>query len=46
MDNLSGQLGAIDRLEDETPVEERWSRYDRALEGSAFFPRELSAGRG
>ena len=37
MDNLSGQLGAFDRLEDATPADERWSRYDRALEGSAFF---------
>jgi len=37
MDNLSGHLGAYDRLEDETPADEHWSRYDRALEGSAFF---------
>ena len=37
MDNLSGQLGAFDRLENETPAQERWSRYDRALEGSAFY---------
>jgi len=44
MDNLSGQLGAFDRLEDETPAEERWSRYDRVLEGAAFFSRETSAG--
>ena len=44
MDNLSGDLGAFDRVENETPVEQRWSRYDRALEGSVFFPRELSAG--
>ena len=39
MDNLSGQLGAFDRLEGETPAHEAWSRYDRALEGSAFLGR-------
>ena len=38
MDNLSGHLGALDRLENETPVEERWSRYDQVIEGAAFFP--------
>ena len=37
MDNLSGQMGAFDRLEKETAPGERWSRYDRALGGSAFF---------
>ena len=37
MDNLSGQLGAFDRLERETPADERWSRYDRVIEGSAFL---------
>jgi len=37
MDNLSGHLGAYDRLEDETQADEHWSRYDRVLEGSAFF---------
>lgn len=38
MDNLSGHLGALDRLENETPVEKHWSRYDRVIEGAAFFP--------
>ncbi len=38
MDNLSGHLGAFDRLENETLAEERWSRYDRVIEGAAFFP--------
>ena len=37
IDELSGQLGAFDRLEKETAPGERWSRYDRALAGSAFF---------
>ena len=43
MDNLSGHLGAFDRLEEETPGDEHWSRYDRVIEGAAFFPREMSA---
>lgn len=37
MDNLSGHLGAFDRLEEETPADEPWSRYDRVIEGSAFL---------
>ena len=37
IDELSGQLGAFDRLEKETAPGERWSRYDRALAGSAFL---------
>ena len=37
IDNLSGQLGAFDRLEKQTPPGERWSRYDRALGTSAFL---------
>jgi 3'-5' exoribonuclease len=37
IDNLSGQLGAFDRLERQTPPGERWSRYDRALGASAFL---------
>lgn len=40
MDNLSGHLGAFDRLEAETPVEDRWSRYDRVIDGSAFLSRD------
>jgi 3'-5' exoribonuclease len=31
MDKLSGDLGSFDRLERETPPNERWSRYDKAL---------------
>jgi 3'-5' exoribonuclease len=37
MDNLSGQLGAFDRLEKETAPGEPWSRYDRAVGSAAFF---------
>ena len=44
MDNLSGHLGAFDRLEKDTPIDECWSRYDQVIEGSAYLPRDLSAG--
>jgi 3'-5' exoribonuclease len=37
IDNLGGKLGSFDRLERELPDGEAWSRFDRALEGSAFF---------
>jgi 3'-5' exoribonuclease len=37
IDNLGGRLGSFDRLEKELPPGRRWSNYDRALEGSAFF---------
>jgi 3'-5' exoribonuclease len=37
IDNLGGKLGSFDRLERALPDGEAWSRYDRALEGSAFF---------
>jgi 3'-5' exoribonuclease len=37
MDNLGGKLGSFDRLERELPDGQSWSRFDRALEGSAFF---------
>jgi 3'-5' exoribonuclease len=37
IDNLGGKLGSFDRLERELPEGEAWSRYDRALEGAAFF---------
>jgi 3'-5' exoribonuclease len=43
-DNLGGRLGSFDRLEKELPSGERWSRFDRALGGGAYFaalqPRE------
>jgi len=37
MDNLSGQMGAYDRLRKETAAGESWSRFDRVLEASAFL---------
>jgi 3'-5' exoribonuclease len=37
LDNLGGRLGSFDRLEKELAPGKRWSSYDRALEGSAFF---------
>jgi 3'-5' exoribonuclease len=37
IDELSGQLGAFDRLQEQTPPRERWSRYDHVLGGSAFL---------
>ena len=37
MDNLSGQMGAYDRLRKETTAGEPWSRFDRVLEASAFL---------
>jgi 3'-5' exoribonuclease len=37
IDNLGGKLGSFDRLERELPDGEAWSRFDRAIEGSAYF---------
>ncbi len=37
IDNLGGRLGSFDRLEKELAPGRRWSGYDRALQGSAFF---------
>ncbi len=37
IDNLGGRLGSFDRLEKELPEGERWSEYDRALGGGAYF---------
>ncbi|HEX8157724.1 MAG TPA: HD domain-containing protein [Solirubrobacteraceae bacterium] len=43
-DNLGGRLGSFDRLEKELATGERWSRFDRAIGGGAYFaalhPRE------
>ncbi len=36
-DNLGGRLGSFDRLEKELASGERWSRFDRALGGGAYF---------
>jgi len=38
VDNLGGKLGTFDRLEKELADGDSWSSYDRALEGSAYFP--------
>jgi 3'-5' exoribonuclease len=37
VDNLGGRLGSFDRLEKELRSGERWSGFDRALGGGAFF---------
>jgi 3'-5' exoribonuclease len=39
IDNLGGKLGSFDRLEKGLQDGETWSRYDRALSGSAYFGR-------
>ena len=41
IDNLGGRLGSFDRLEKELAPGRRWSAFDRAIGGGAFF-----AGRG
>jgi 3'-5' exoribonuclease len=43
IDNLGGKLGSFDRLEKSLGDGERWSRFDRALEGSAYFARRKAA---
>jgi 3'-5' exoribonuclease len=40
IDNLGGRLGSFDRLERELPEGERWSGFDRAIGGSAYFREE------
>jgi len=37
IDNLGGRLGSFDRIERELPEGARWSSFDRALSGSAYF---------
>ena len=37
VDNLGGRLGSFDRLEKELRSGERWSSFDRAIGGGAFF---------
>jgi 3'-5' exoribonuclease len=39
IDNLGGKLGSFDRIEKGLQDGESWSGYDRALSGSAYFPR-------
>jgi len=44
VDNLGGRLGSFDRLEKALPDGSRWSGYDRALGGGAWFAsREQAA---
>ncbi|MDX6690365.1 MAG: 3-5 exoribonuclease [Solirubrobacteraceae bacterium] len=44
-DNLGGRLGSFDRLEKELATGERWSRFDRALGGGAYFAAARSEER-
>jgi 3'-5' exoribonuclease len=37
IDNLGGRLGSFDRLEKELSPGRRWSSFDRAIGGGAFF---------
>ena len=42
IDNLGGRLGSFDRLERQLPDGESWSRFDRAIDGSAYFGRSAA----
>jgi 3'-5' exoribonuclease len=44
VDNLGGRLGSFDRLEKELAPGRRWSSFDRALGGGAFFANRGEAG--
>jgi 3'-5' exoribonuclease len=43
IDNLGGRLGSFDRIEKSLGDGERWSGFDRALSGSAYFGGRESA---
>jgi 3'-5' exoribonuclease len=43
IDNLGGRLGSFDRLEKELTDGARWSGYDRALGGGAYFAARAAA---
>jgi 3'-5' exoribonuclease len=43
IDNLGGKLGSFDRIERELPDGEAWSRFDRAIDGSAYFASRAAA---
>jgi 3'-5' exoribonuclease len=43
IDNLGGRLGSFDRLEKGLQNGERWSGFDRALSGSAYFASRSAA---
>jgi 3'-5' exoribonuclease len=42
IDNLGGRLGSFDRLEKELAPGRRWSSFDRAIGGGAFFAQRTS----
>ena len=42
LDNLGGKLGSFDRIERELADGEAWSRFDRGIDGAAYF-RERAA---
>src|ERR1700733_4252479 len=48
IDNLGGRLGSFDRLEKELAPGKRWSSFDRAIGGGAFFAERSggASGRG
>jgi 3'-5' exoribonuclease len=46
IDNLGGRLGSFDRLEKELAPGRRWSGFDRALGGGAFFAERAEAAVG
>jgi 3'-5' exoribonuclease len=43
IDNLGGRLGSFDRLEKELAPGRRWSAFDRAIGGGAFFADRAAA---
>jgi 3'-5' exoribonuclease len=43
IDNLGGRLGSFDRLEKELSPGRRWSPFDRAIGGGAFFAERSAA---
>jgi 3'-5' exoribonuclease len=45
IDNLGGRLGSFDRLEKELAPGRRWSPFDRAIDGSAFFAARAASGQ-
>ena len=47
IDNRGGRLGSFDRIEKSLGDGERWSSFDRAISGSAYFgPRPADASQG
>jgi 3'-5' exoribonuclease len=44
IDNLGGRLGSFDRIEKSLADGERWSGFDRAISGSAYFGAPAAAG--